>query len=78
MLSKVTPFSKRLATVELGRISKEQPSLVQIHNVGKWIIHFCLNCLTNTHAIHHDKGAAFVLVNEALLHYCNQSSAVEN
>jgi hypothetical protein len=53
--------------VELGRISKEQSCLVQVRNSENWIIHQCLNCSTNTHAIHREKGAACVLVSQSLL-----------
>jgi hypothetical protein len=53
--------------VDLGRISKEQSSLVQVRNVENWIIHRCLNCSANTHAIHREKGAAYVLVSRSLL-----------
>ncbi|PSN55384.1 hypothetical protein C0J52_01850 [Blattella germanica] len=60
-------FQEEICTVDLGRISKEQSSLVQVRNVENWIIHQCLNCSTNTHAIHREKGAACVLISKSLL-----------
>lgn len=53
--------------MELGGISKEQSALVQVRNVENWIVHHCLNCSTNTHAIHREKGAACVLIAHSLL-----------
>lgn len=61
-------FQEEICTVELGRISKEQSSLVQVRNVDNWIIHQCLNCSTNTHAFHREKkGSACILVSKSLL-----------
>ncbi|XP_069680400.1 uncharacterized protein PRAS40 [Periplaneta americana] len=71
-------FQEDVCTVELGRISKEQSSLVQVRNVGNWIIHQCLNCTTNTHAIHREKGAACVLVSQALLTNPADVAALKN
>jgi len=48
---------------ELETITKEQPGLVEIRNVGSWIIHRCYNCSMYTHAVHREYGAALVLVN---------------
>lgn len=57
-------FRESLATVpELEGITKEQPGLVEIKNVGSWIIHRCYNCTMYTHAVHRDYGAALVLIN---------------
>ncbi|XP_017875610.1 uncharacterized protein LOC108622323 isoform X2 [Ceratina calcarata] len=57
-------FSQSLATVtELEGITKEQPGLVEIRNVGSWVIHRCYNCSMYTHAVHRDYGAALVLIN---------------
>lgn len=44
-------------------ITKEQQGLVEIRNVGTWIIHRCLNCSIYTHAVHREYGAALVLIN---------------
>lgn len=60
-------FQEDICSVELGGISKEQSTLVQVRNVENWIIHHCLNCSTNTHAIHREKGAACVLIAQSLL-----------
>lgn len=60
-------FKEALLLVEHGRISKVQSSIVRVRNVGLWIIHSCLNCSLNTHAIHREKGAAVVLFTKALL-----------
>jgi len=57
-----TSFLQELGTVDLIRISKEQPSLVQTRNIGSWIVHCCLNCSMDSHAINREKGASFVLV----------------
>lgn len=57
-------FNQSLATVtELEGITKEQPGLVEIRNVGSWVIHRCYNCSMYTHAVHRDYGAALVLIN---------------
>ncbi|CAK9825168.1 hypothetical protein ANTRET_LOCUS3233 [Anthophora retusa] len=57
-------FHQKLATVsELDGITKEQPGLVEIRNVGSWVIHRCYNCSMYTHAVHRDYGAALVLIN---------------
>lgn len=64
-------FKEAHYAVQHARISKVQSCLVQIRNAGNWLIHFCLNCSSNTHAIHRDKGAAYVLFSKAML--TNQS-----
>lgn len=46
----------------LNNISKEQAGLVVTRHVGPWIIHKCLNCSMDTHAIHKDRGASSVIV----------------
>lgn len=57
-------FRVNLASVpELETITKEQPGLVEIRNVGSWIIHRCYNCSMYTHAVHREHGAALVLIN---------------
>lgn len=61
-------FREDLATVsELKNITKEQPGLMEIRNVGSWIIHRCYNCSMYTHAVHREYGAALVLVNNNIL-----------
>ncbi|KAK5650305.1 hypothetical protein RI129_001334 [Pyrocoelia pectoralis] len=52
---------------KLRRINKEHSGLVASRNVGNWIIHQCLNCDVQTHAIHRDRGAACVLISTKLL-----------
>ncbi|XP_066998766.2 uncharacterized protein PRAS40 [Anabrus simplex] len=71
-------FKEMLHAVEHGRISKVQSSLVQIRNIGNWIIHCCLNCSMNTHAIHRDKGAAVVLCSKALLSNADEIAALKS
>lgn len=57
-----------LASVpELETITKEQPGLVEIRNVGSWIIHRCYNCSMYTHAVHKEFGAALVLINSNII-----------
>ena len=59
---------QNLATVsELEGITKEQPGLVEIRNVGSWVIHRCYNCSVYTHAVHREYGAALVLINSDLV-----------
>ncbi|XP_076249303.1 proline-rich Akt substrate 40 kDa [Calliopsis andreniformis] len=61
-------FRQNLATVpELEGITKEQPGLVEIRNVGVWAIHRCYNCSMYTHAVHRDFGAALVLINSDIV-----------
>ena len=61
-------FRQNLATVsELEGITKEQPGLVEIRNVGSWVIHRCYNCSVYTHAVHREYGAALVLINSDLV-----------
>ncbi|XP_043262952.1 uncharacterized protein LOC122403478 [Colletes gigas] len=61
-------FRQNLATIsELDGITKEQPGLVEIRNVGSWVIHRCYNCSMYTHAIHKDYGAALVLINSDIV-----------
>ncbi|KZC09239.1 PREDICTED: uncharacterized protein LOC107187534 [Dufourea novaeangliae] len=61
-------FRQNLATVsELEGITKEQPGLVDIRNVGSWVIHRCYNCSMYTHAVHRDYGAALVLINNDII-----------
>ena len=52
---------------ELEGITKEQPGLVEIRSVGSWVIHYCYNCSTNTHAVHREYGAAMVLINTKIV-----------
>ncbi|EZA50753.1 hypothetical protein DMN91_000797 [Ooceraea biroi] len=57
-------FHEDLASIpELETITKEQPGLVEIRNVGSWIVHRCYNCSMYTHAVHREYGAALVLIN---------------
>lgn len=57
-----------LASVsELETITKEQPGLVEIRNIGSWIIHRCYNCSIYTHAVHREYGAALVLINSNIV-----------
>ncbi|XP_008208814.1 lobe protein isoform X1 [Nasonia vitripennis] len=57
-------FNNNLATTnELEKITKEQPGLVEVRNVGAWAIHRCYNCFMFTHAVHREYGAASVLIN---------------
>lgn len=57
-------FQQNLASIpELEGITKEQPGLVEIRNIGSWVIHRCYNCSIYTHAVHRDYGAALVLIN---------------
>lgn len=64
MTSVVLHLQQNLACIpELETITKEQPGLVEIRNVGSWIIHRCNNCSMYTHAVHREFGAALVLVN---------------
>lgn len=61
-------FRENLASVpELETITKEQPGLMEIRNVGSWIIHRCNNCSMYTHAVHREYGAALVLINNNIL-----------
>ncbi|XP_053978077.1 uncharacterized protein LOC128876022 isoform X1 [Hylaeus volcanicus] len=61
-------FGQNLATIsELEGITKEQPGLVEIRNVGSWVIHRCYNCSMYTHAVHRDYGAALVLINRDIV-----------
>ncbi|XP_025157781.1 uncharacterized protein LOC105189811 [Harpegnathos saltator] len=61
-------FRENLANVlGLETITKEQSSLVEIKNVGSWIIHRCYNCSMYTHAIHREYGAALVLINSNIV-----------
>ncbi|KAG7204706.1 hypothetical protein KM043_005120 [Ampulex compressa] len=61
-------FREKLATVsELEGITKEQPGLVEIRNVGSWVVHRCYNCSMYTHAVHREYGAALVLINVNLV-----------
>lgn len=60
-------FRQEIRRVVLGNISKEQAGLVSTRNVGPWIIHTCLNCSLDTHAIHTDRGANFVIIATDLL-----------
>ncbi|XP_031836535.1 proline-rich Akt substrate 40 kDa [Nomia melanderi] len=61
-------FRQNLATIsELEGITKEQPGLVEIRNVGSWVIHRCYNCSMYTHAVHRDYGAALVLINNDIV-----------
>lgn len=60
-------FGQEIRRVVLGNISKEQAGLVSTRNVGPWIIHTCLNCSLDTHAIHTDRGANFVIIATDLL-----------
>ncbi|XP_032687284.1 uncharacterized protein LOC116851708 isoform X2 [Odontomachus brunneus] len=61
-------FREILASVPgLETITKEQPGLVEIKNVGSWIIHRCYNCSMYTHAVHREYGAALVLINSNIV-----------
>ncbi|XP_011867724.1 PREDICTED: uncharacterized protein LOC105561938 [Vollenhovia emeryi] len=61
-------FRENLASVpELETITKQQPGLMEIRNVGSWIIHRCYNCSMYTHAVHREYGAALVLINNDIL-----------
>ncbi|XP_078046144.1 proline-rich Akt substrate 40 kDa [Augochlora pura] len=61
-------FHQNLAKIsELEGITKEQPGLVEIRNVGSWVIYRCYNCSMYTHAVHRDFGAALVLINKDII-----------
>ncbi|XP_011637217.1 uncharacterized protein LOC105427247 isoform X2 [Pogonomyrmex barbatus] len=61
-------FREDLASVsELETITKEQPGLMEIRNVGSWIVHRCYNCSMYTHAVHREYGAALVLINNNIV-----------
>ncbi|KAL6428426.1 hypothetical protein ACFW04_008598 [Cataglyphis niger] len=61
-------FREDLASIsELETITKEQPGLVEIRNIGSWIIHRCYNCSIYTHAVHREHGAALVLINSNIV-----------
>jgi len=60
---------------ELETITKEQPGLVEIKNVGSWIIHRCYNCSIYTHAVHREFGAALVLINSNIVVSFGHNSA---
>ncbi|XP_015186924.1 PREDICTED: uncharacterized protein LOC107071951 isoform X1 [Polistes dominula] len=61
-------FKEELATInDLEVITKEHQGLVEITNVGTWIIHRCLNCSIYTHALHKEYGAALVLINTNMI-----------
>lgn len=71
-------FKEDVGKVEVERISKEQAALIQLRNVGSWVIHQCLNCSMNTHAIHREKGASCVLVSKGLMSDPNDISVAKN
>lgn len=60
-------FKEDLVEAEILNIAKEQPCLVHVRNVACWIIHHCMNCNIDTHALHRDRGAACVLINTKTL-----------
>ncbi|KAJ8667669.1 hypothetical protein QAD02_009332 [Eretmocerus hayati] len=56
-------FKSDLATTkQLENITKEQPGLVETRIIGAWVVHRCYNCMTYTHAVHREFGAAMVLI----------------
>lgn len=64
VLDSSDPFFKEdVVEAEILSIAKEQPCLVQVRNVACWIIHRCINCCIDTHALHRERGAASVLIN---------------
>lgn len=66
--NKQSHFLQSLASVPgLETITKEQPGLVEIKNVGSWITHRCYNCSMYTHAVHREYGAALVLINSNIV-----------
>ncbi|XP_026292878.1 uncharacterized protein LOC113217275 isoform X1 [Frankliniella occidentalis] len=68
LLDSNDPFFKEdLVEAEVIGIAKEQPCLVQVRNVVCWIIHRCINCGIDTHALHRERGAACVLINSNTL-----------
>ncbi|KAK3917417.1 Proline-rich AKT1 substrate 1 [Frankliniella fusca] len=68
LLDSNDPFFKEdLVEAEVRGIAKEQPCLVQVRNVACWIVHRCINCSTDTHALHRERGAACVLINSNIL-----------
>lgn len=62
----LTLFSQDVGSVELAGISKEQAVLVEVHNIGSWIVHHCLNCRMYTHALN-TSNTVSILVNRKLL-----------
>lgn len=52
---------------KLIKINKAHSGLVQTRIVGPWMVHYCLNCGVNSHAVHQQRGAAYVLVATRLL-----------
>ncbi|KAJ1521497.1 hypothetical protein ONE63_003162 [Megalurothrips usitatus] len=60
-------FKEDLVEAEVLNIAKEQPCLVHVRNVACWIIHRCINCSTDTHALHRERGAVCVLINTKAL-----------
>lgn len=70
-------FNEDVGSIELAGISKEQGVLVEVHNVGSWIVHRCLNCSTYTHALN-TSNTANILVNRKLITDPNEISALRN
>jgi len=61
-------FQRKLAMAnELEGITKEKSGLVEVRNVGSWIVHYCYNCSIYTHAVHREHGAALVLINADII-----------
>ncbi|CAG9764597.1 unnamed protein product [Ceutorhynchus assimilis] len=52
---------------KLLNVIKVHPGLIRTRSVGLWNITYCLNCDVQTHAIHKEKGATYVLVHTKLL-----------
>ncbi|XP_076252238.1 proline-rich Akt substrate 40 kDa isoform X3 [Rhynchophorus ferrugineus] len=51
---------------KLINIKKVYSDLVHSRDIGLWTISLCFNCKVQTHAIHRDKGASYVLVHSKL------------
>lgn len=70
-------FKEDVGSVELAGISKEQGVLVEVHNVGSWIVHRCLNCSMYTHALN-TSNTVSILINRNLVTDPNEIAALRN
>lgn len=70
-------FNEDVGSVELAGISKEQGVLVEVHNIGSWIVHRCLNCGMYTHALD-TSNTVNILVNRKLITDPNEIAALRN
>ncbi|CAH0386891.1 unnamed protein product [Bemisia tabaci] len=68
ILEKNDPFFKEdLVGIQFEKVNVQQCNLVSTRECGSWILNYCINCSTNTHAVSLEKNTVILLVHKSLM-----------